>query len=97
MWPATVSVYVQEGKLWACMNAHLSVHGQEDQGIHVIMDGEAACLHACVPVCGTSRRQACGHCYCPMGEKHFRICLMMEAAANYRSASSAQNQTLSCS
>lgn len=65
VWLATVPIYVQEGRLWACTNAHPSVHRQEDQGTHVSMDGEAAC----VPVCGY------GHCYCPMGETHFRICL----------------------
>lgn len=49
MWSATVPMYVQEGRLWACTNAHPSVHGQEAQGIHVSMDGEA-CLHACACV-----------------------------------------------
>lgn len=75
IWPATVPIYVQEGRLWACTNAHPSVHRQEDQDTHVSMDGNAVCLHVCVPVCGTSRRQGCGHCYCPVGEKHFRMCL----------------------
>lgn len=50
VWSATVPMYVQEGRLWAYMNAHPSVHGQEAQGIHVSMDGEAACLHACACV-----------------------------------------------
>lgn len=75
IWSPTVPIYVQEGRLWACTNAHPCVHGQEDQGTHVSMDGDAVCLHACVPVCGTGRRQGCGHCYCPVGEKHFRMCL----------------------
>lgn len=75
IWLATVPIYVQEGRLWACTNAHPSVHRQEDQDTHVSMDGNAVCLHVCVPVYGTSRRQGCGHCYCPVGQKHFRMCL----------------------
>lgn len=40
-------------RLRACMCAHR----REDQGTHMClgMDGEAACLHACVPVRGTHR------------------------------------------
>lgn len=50
IWPATVHIYVQEGRLWACTNAHPSVHRQEDQDTHVSMDGNAVCL-TCVCAC----------------------------------------------